>query len=154
MSTATSKGGAQRDQVEALVRRTLYEYLPDAYMGRTGAGLKPLPAAPRLVANISARHIHLNRGTLEALFGEGAQLSVLKPLYQEGAFASEQTVTLFGPRKQMIADVRILGPLREYNQVELAFSDARFLGVDAPHSAQRQCGGDAGLLFGGTRRWA
>ena len=132
MNMPASEQGTQRDRVEAMVRRALYERLPDSYMGRTGAGGNPAAAIPRLVANISARHIHLNRAALDVLFGAGAELKVLKPLYQQGAFASEQTVTLFGPRKQMIADVRILGPLREYNQVELAFSDARFLGIDAP----------------------
>ncbi|MBI2503133.1 MAG: phosphate propanoyltransferase [Candidatus Latescibacteria bacterium] len=109
-------------QIEALVRQALQAQL----------GVAPAPAAPRLVVNISARHLHLNQEALETLFGKGAQLTVLKPLYQEGAFAAEQAVTVFGPRQQMIAHVRVLGPLREYCQVELAFTDARFLGIDAP----------------------
>lgn len=110
-------------QIEALVRQALQAQL----------GTSPVPpAAPRLVVNISARHVHLNQEALETLFGKGAQLTVLKPLYQEGAFAAEQAVTVFGPRQQMIAHVRVLGPLRGYCQVELAFTDARFLGIDAP----------------------
>lgn len=113
-----------RSQIEALVRQALQAQL--------GAAVAPAPAAPRLVVNISARHVHLNQEALEVLFGKGAQLTVLKPLYQEGAFAAEQAVTVFGPRQQMIAHVRVLGPLREYCQVELAFTDARFLGIDAP----------------------
>ena len=60
------------------------------------------------------------------------RLKVQKELYQEGAFAAEQTVTIFGPRKQMIANLRILGPLRGRCQVELSFTDARFLGINAP----------------------
>lgn len=109
-------------QIEALVRQVLQAQL----------GTAPASPAPRLVVNISARHIHLNQEALETLFGKGAQLTVLKSLYQEGAFAAEQTVTVFGPRQQMIAHVRVLGPLRDYSQVELAFTDARFLGIAAP----------------------
>jgi propanediol utilization protein len=108
-------------QIETLVRQALAQL-----------GTAPAPAAPRLVVNISARHVHLNQQALDTLFGKGAQLKVLKPLYQKGAYAAEETVTVFGPRQQMIAHVRVLGPLREYSQVELAFTDARFLGIDAP----------------------
>jgi len=121
-----SAAGAQamtRQQVEALVRQALYAYLPEA---------RQAAPAPRLVANISARHVHLDQQALETLFGKGARLTVLKPLYQEGAFAAEQAVTVFGPRQQMIAQVRVLGPLRDRPQVELAFTDARFLGIEAP----------------------
>ena len=113
-----------RQQIEALVRQALQAQL--------GGSPVPAPAAPRLVVNISARHVHLNQRALDVLFGKGVQLTVLKPLYQEGAFAAEQAVTVFGPRQQMIAHVRVLGPLRDYSQVELAFTDARFLGIDAP----------------------
>ena len=120
-----SAAGLDRKQIEALVRRAVYDRLPDAQLAQA-------PPAPRLVVNMSARHVHLNQKALNALFGAGAELTVQKALYQEGAFAAEQTVSVFGPRKQVIPNVRILGPLRDYNQVELAFTDARFLGIDAP----------------------
>jgi propanediol utilization protein len=124
-------GAIQRADVEALVREALRRHLTGDGLSRTV--LAGLPSGPSpLIANISARHCHLNQAAVEILFGSGSELTVLKPLYQEGAFAAEETVTIFGPRKQMIANVRILGPLRDECQVELAFSDARFLGIDAP----------------------
>ena len=133
-----------RARVEALVRQALKHR-------RT---THPLDAgtsspAPRLVANISARHCHLDAGSLETLFGKGAELKVLKPLYQAGAFAAEETVTIFGPRKQMISNLRVLGPLREACQVELAFSDARFLGIDAPVRLSGHIDGSPGCYLVG-----
>ena len=132
MSANSPNSVPPRAQVEALVRQALLNYLPEIDPGRPAAAVAPVPPTPRLVVNISARHAHLNQEALEILFGKGAELTVQKPLYQEGAFAAEQTLTVFGPRKQMIANLRILGPLREPCQVELAFTDARFLGIDAP----------------------
>ena len=129
---AVSNSTLSRKEVEALVRRTLYDHLPDAYLECAAAANAPVRSLPRLVANISARHVHLNQDALATLFGDDAELTVQKKLYQEGAFAAAQTVTVFGPRKQMIANVRILGPLRNYCQVELAFTDARHLGIEAP----------------------
>ena len=119
-----------REDIEALVRRTVQDHLPAGSL--VPAAPARQPATPRLVVNISARHAHVDQESLEILFGAGAELTVQKPLYQEGSFAAEQAVTVFGPRKQMIANVRILGPLRDSCQVELSFSDARFLGIDAP----------------------
>ena len=49
---------------------------------------------------------------LEVLFGPGAKLTKMKDLYQEGEFASEQLVTIVGPRQRIIPNVRILGPAR------------------------------------------
>jgi putative phosphotransacetylase len=115
-----------RGQIEQVVRRALLQALPPSYRH------SELPSPPRLVVNISARHAHLNGEAVRILFGPGADLTVQKALYQEGAFASEQTVTVFGPRQQMLANLRVLGPLRDYCQVELAYTDARFLGIDAP----------------------
>ena len=130
-----------RAQVEALVRQALRRHLPDS----TGFVSEP----PRLIANISARHCHLNQRGLDALFGPGRNLTVLKPLYQAGAFAAEETVTIFGPRKQMISNLRVLGPLRDACQVELAFSDARFLGIDAPVRISGNIAGSAGCYLVG-----
>lgn len=124
MTVASHAGAVDRARVEALVRAALLRYLPAAPASAA--------SAPRLIANISARHCHLNQQALDALFGQGAQLTVLKPLYQSGAFAADEAVSVFGPRRQMISNLRVLGPLRPECQVELAFSDARFLGIDAP----------------------
>ena len=144
---AATGPGMDRAQIEALVRRAVYDQLPDAQLGRA-AGMD-IPPAPRLVVNISARHIHLNQQAMDVLFGAGAELTVQKMLYQQGPFASEQTVSVFGPRKQMIANVRILGPLREDNQVELAFTDARFLGIDAPVRISSDTAGTPGCYLVG-----
>src|SRR5438876_10648002 len=100
MSTATA---TDRGQVERLVRAALAKAL-GAPPSADGAH------RPRLVANISTRHCHLTQEHVEALFGQGAQLKPMKFLYQEGEFASEQMVTVIGPRQRIIAGVRVLGP--------------------------------------------
>ena len=109
--------------VESLVRETLFRQLGQA---------PSVSSAPVLVANSSARHMHLSPENVEILFGPGSQLTVHKWLYQEGQFASEQTVTLVGPRRRIIPNLRILGPCRPLTQIELAFTDAIQLGIDVP----------------------
>ena len=86
----------------------------------------------KLVVNVSARHCHVTQSDLERLFGPGHRLTPYKQLYQDGFFAAEETVTFIGPRHRMINNLRILGPCRDHNQVELAFSDAIMLGLDCP----------------------
>ena len=88
----------------------------------------------------SARHIHVTQETLEALFGAGAQLTKKKDLSQPGQYASEQRVTVVGPKKEL-ANVSILGPCRNENQVELSATDARSIGLDI---AVRESGDTAG----------
>lgn len=81
---------------------------------------------------VSARHVHLTRETFERLYGPGKELTIYTKLYQPGEFASAEVVTLVGPRLRAIQDVRILGPFREYNQVELSYTDGVVLGIDPP----------------------
>ena len=100
---------------------------------RLGRDLPRVAAAPNpLVVNVSARHCHLTQAAVEALFGPGHQLTPMKWLYQEGQFAAKETVTLIGPRSRVISNLRILGPCRTLNQVELAYTDAIALGFDIP----------------------
>jgi putative phosphotransacetylase len=113
-----------RDLVESLVRQALTRHW--------GRPLAPATAPSPLVVNSSARHMHVTQEGLEILFGPGAQLEVHKWLYQEGQFASKQTVTLIGPRKRIIPNLRILGPCRDLTQIELAYTDAIQLGIDIP----------------------
>lgn len=80
---------------------------------------------------ISARHAHLSRPTIDAVFGAGHELQVARPLSQPGQFAAQETVTLIGPRGQL-EKVRVLGPPRAVDQVEISRSDEFVLGVDAP----------------------
>ncbi len=84
----------------------------------------------KFVVETSARHVHVTQETLEVLFGEGYQLTVKKMLSQPGQFASNEKVTIVGPKGQMNAS--ILGPCRKDNQVEISLTDARSLGLTAP----------------------
>jgi putative phosphotransacetylase len=112
-----------RSVVESLVRDALFRQLGQQ---------PPAEPAPTLVVNSSARHMHISPENLEVLFGPGAKLTVHKWLYQEGQFASQQTVTLVGPRKRIIPNLRILGPTRNLTQIELAITDSIQLGIDVP----------------------
>ena len=83
----------------------------------------------KILVETSARHIHLTQETVEKLFGEGYQLTVKKMLSQPGQFATNEKLTIVGPKGELKASV--LGPLRKANQVELSLTDARTIGVKA-----------------------
>jgi acetate kinase len=80
---------------------------------------------------VSARHVHLTQDTVDRLFGTGHRLQVRTALSQPGQFAAVETVTLSGPRGRLDG-VRIVGPARSQNQVEISRSDEFHLGLDAP----------------------
>ncbi len=130
--------------VEHLVRRVVYE--------RMGLPLPTGADAPNpLVVNSSARHCHLTQEAVEQLFGPGHQLTPMKWLYQEGQYAAEETITLIGPRSRVISNLRILGPCRTLNQVELAFTDARSLGFDCPVRQSGNIAGSPGCMLMGPK---
>lgn len=119
-----------REQLERVVRQVVRQRFAE----RLAAGEPQLSMAyaPNLAVNISARHVHVSPEDLRTLFGPDAELTVYRWLYQPGEFASGQTVNIVGPRQRMISNVRILGPVRAATQVELSFTDAIALGIDAP----------------------
>jgi len=86
---------------------------------------------PYVVTGVSNRHIHLSREDADILFGAGYELTVMKPLYQPGEFACEETLRAVGP-KGKIDKVRILGPSRAATQIELSLTDTFTLGVQCP----------------------
>jgi len=93
------------------------------------AKLKDQPQQKReVVCNVSARHIHLSQPHVEALFGPGYQLTVMKDLIQPGQYAANETVAVVGP-KGTFPKVRILGPARGDTQLEISATDARTIGV-------------------------
>lgn len=139
MSTPTS---AHRAEIEHRVRRALY-----AQLGRPAprSVLAPNP----LLVNVSARHCHLTPEAVETLFGKGRTLTPMKSLYQKDQFAAQESVTLIGPRSRVISNLRILGPCRNLNQVELAFTDSIALGFDIPVKRSGDIAGTPGCMLMG-----
>ena len=82
----------------------------------------------KVIVETSARHIHLAKEHVEALFGAGHALTIKKELSQPGQFACEERLTIEGPKKS-IPNVIVLGPTRNATQVELSYTDARTLGL-------------------------
>lgn len=105
---------------------------------------KPIPIA------ISARHVHLDRAGMDALFGPGSELTPYKPLSQPGQFAAEERVTIVGPRGRL-ERVRVLGPLRKGCQVEVSRTDEFLLGVDAPIRQSGHTKGSAPITLEGPK---
>ena len=118
----------------ATINRALVEQIVREAVARRlgGSRAKPASKTGELVVHASARHMHLCQADLDVLFGPGHTLTPDKDLYQEGNYAAAETVTLLGPRRRPLPNVRVLGPLRKESQVELAFTDAIHLGIDAP----------------------
>lgn len=139
---ATGTPAPHRAVIEHLVRQAVYE--------RLGKTLPRSASSPNpLVVNVSARHCHLTQAAVEALFGKGHQLTPFRALYQEGQFAAKETITLIGPRSRIISNLRILGPCRSLNQVELAITDAIALGFDVPIRMSGSIEGTPGCMLMG-----
>jgi putative phosphotransacetylase len=139
---AASSPTLHRAVVEHMVRQAVYQRLG-----------KPLPTPARapnpLVVNVSARHCHLTQAAVETLFGKGHELTVQKWLYQDGQFAAKEMLTLIGPRSRVISNLRILGPCRSLNQVELAYTDGIALGFELPLRISGDIKGTLGCMLMG-----
>jgi acetate kinase len=121
------------EQVAGLVRRKTEVKNPG-----------PIPVA------VSARHLHLDAATFARLFGEGATPTRMKDISQPGQYACEEKVTIVGPRGR-IENVRLLGPLRPANQVEVSRTDEFKLGVDAPIRDSGKVEGSAPITIEGPK---
>jgi len=139
-------GIPDRTHIERIVRSVLETRQDDLFrLIDSGAdGENPL------VVNVSARHVHLTRESLEILFGQGSELTDFKTLYN-GEFASEQRVNIVASRNRMISNVRILGPLRNYDQVELSYSDGVYLGLELPLRTSGDHSGTPGCTIVGPK---
>lgn len=85
----------------------------------------------KIKVGVSNRHVHLSKEKLEILFGKNYELKIHKELSQKGRFSSTSLVTIKGPKGE-INNVRVLGPVRDYDQVEISKTDAFKLGLNPP----------------------
>ena len=80
---------------------------------------------------ISNRHVHLTKEDVDILFGRDYKLTPRNYLDQPTQFAAEETVTL-KTDKNIKQYVRIVGPTRNYSQVELLEGDKDYFGINPP----------------------
>ncbi|CAA7602786.1 phosphate propanoyltransferase/2-acylglycerol O-acyltransferase [Acididesulfobacillus acetoxydans] len=99
---------------------------------------------------VSRAHVHLTPEHIEALFGPGHGLTLLRELGQAGEFAAKETVNVVGS-KGVLQQVRIIGPARAKTQVELARTDTYVLGIDAPLRHSGDVEGTPGAVLIGPK---
>ena len=85
----------------------------------------------KVTIGVSNHHVHLTKEATDILFGQDYQLTKLRDVNQPGQFAANEKVTIKSP-KSIIENVRVLGPIRPYNQVEISKTDAIKLGLNPP----------------------
>ena len=99
---------------------------------------------------ISNRHVHLTKEDLEILFGEGYELTKKIDVNQPLQYAAVETVTI-KTNKDEINNVRILGPVRTYTQVEISKTDAFKLGINPPVRTSGDLKESAGITIVGPK---
>lgn len=133
------------DRTVELITRTVLNVLST----REKNGLEN-PLGFSVPIGISARHIHLTQEAVEILFGKGYQLTKKKDL-MGGQFASNELVTIVGLKLRAIENVRVLGPTRKANQVEISATDAIKLGIKAPVRESGNIKGSAPIAVVGPK---
>jgi len=125
-----------------------------------GRGPSPLPGGSSQVVTakgsagtsvpvaVSNRHIHLSQAHVAQLFGPTHGLSEDRAIKQPGQFAAKERVRVVGPAGS-IDGVRVVGPARGDTVVELAASDAKAIGVEAPLRSSTSTQGSAPIRLEG-----
>ena len=104
----------------------------------------------RIPVAISERHVHLTQDVIERLFCDRYHLHEEFRASQPTQFAAQESVTLVGPRGR-IAGVRVIGPPRAQNQVEISQTDCQTLGISAPLRNSSDIEDTPGILIEGPR---
>jgi acetate kinase len=130
---------------ERMIARETLRALSRSYLTRV---LQAQRTAPFLV-EVSAHHIHLSQDHVEALFGQGHQLTHHSDLSQPGQFACQEQLNIVGP-KGRIERVRVLGPARMATQVEIAMTEQFKLGIHPPIRESGDIQGTPGCTLEGS----
>ncbi len=112
---------------ERMMAREALRALSRSYITKVLEAQKQQP----FLVEVSAHHIHLTQEHVEALFGQGHQLTKHADLSQPGQYACKEQLSIVGP-KGKIERVRVLGPARKYTQIEIAMTEQFKLGVHPP----------------------
>lgn len=81
----------------------------------------------KVKVGVSNKHIHLSESDYKKLF-EDRELEKLKDISQPGQYAINCMLKLEGPNGKVL-NVRLVGPTRDYSQVELSVTDCISIGL-------------------------
>ena len=101
------------------------------------------PVGATVPIGVSNRHLHLSPADVARLLGDGKTLTIDRMITQPGQYAARERIDVVGP-KGRLSGLRVVGPARSATQVELAFTDARILGVTAHLANSGKLTGSAG----------
>ena len=85
----------------------------------------------KIKVGVSNRHIHLCKEDADILFGENYEFTKRNDLGQTGEYACNEVVAV-STDNYVFDHVRVMGPLRDYTQVEVSLDDANLLGINPP----------------------
>lgn len=103
----------------------------------------------KVILGVSNRHVHLKEEDYKTLFGD-EPINKIKDLRQPGQFASDKFVTIKNGERQ-IEHVRVLGPIRNYTQVEISRTDAYTLKLNPPIRTSGQLEGSSPITIIGPK---
>jgi len=104
----------------------------------------------KIIAEVSARHIHLSEKDKNVLFGKDYKFTIEKKLSQIGHFAAKEKITL--KNKDKILTARVLLPLRAETQVELSMTDCKFLDLKPVLKLSGDIKNSSGITLVGPKR--
>jgi len=107
-------------------------------------------ACDKVPVAVAERHVHLTQDVIEQLFCDKYHLHEHARASQPTQFAALEVVTLVGPRGRL-ANVRVIGPPRAHNQIEISRTDAAALGVTAPQRESGDLKDTPGIFIEGPR---
>ena len=85
----------------------------------------------KIKVGISNRHIHLCKEDADILFGKDYVFKKRNDLGQKGGYACEEIVAV-STDNYVFDHMRVMGPIRDYTQVEVSSDDAKLLGINPP----------------------
>ncbi len=147
--SSDSQCGCDNHQAHTPITSDLSRQTVEEVVRRIVNGVLLADESMTVPIEVSARHLHITNDDLQKLFGPGYQLSKLRDLNQPGEFAAKETVSVVGPKRRMLENVRILGPTRSITQVELSHTDGIYLGIDLPHRLSGDIKNSAPILLVG-----
>lgn len=103
----------------------------------------------KVQVGVSNRHIHLTKEDYIKLCGND-NIEVKNNLNQPGMFASTTLLTI-KTEKYEFNNVRVIGPFRDYTQVEISKTDAYKLGLNPPIRTSGDIAGSSPITIVGPK---